>query len=197
MIGRNQLALALVALSIALFTTPALAPVQPALYHDTGWGTTANGTQLQERGVPVVAYENLSDRGQELYVKSLKDGGEYRVPLGDGAPDFRYATPGELGNAPNHTARQALESIAIERPEDDSHLPPADEPRREIQEYEDPEAPSVEEQRQRQQAALRYDLMETRTKKPPLGELPQLLRLFAVLGAVLALGVGGYLFASK
>jgi hypothetical protein len=39
--------------------------------------------------------------------------------------------------------------------------------------------------------------METRTEQPPLGALPQLLRLVAALLAVVSMGVGGYLLSSK
>ncbi|MFC7193496.1 hypothetical protein ACFQL4_00705 [Halosimplex aquaticum] len=54
-----------------------------------------------------------------------------------------------------------------------------------------------EQLQQRREQAMRYDAMETSTEQPPLGATPQLLRLAAVLFAVLSLGVGGYLFSSK
>ncbi|MEF8852584.1 MAG: hypothetical protein V5A44_00295 [Haloarculaceae archaeon] len=39
--------------------------------------------------------------------------------------------------------------------------------------------------------------MQTRTERPPLGSSPQLLRLGAVVLAVISLGAGGYFLSSS
>ena len=62
MIQHISISRVLVALGIVLLIAPALAPVQAMHFHDTGAGTTANGTELEEHGVRVVAYADLSER---------------------------------------------------------------------------------------------------------------------------------------
>jgi hypothetical protein len=130
MIGdRLSLAHLLVAVGVVLLVVPALAPVQQYRVHDTRAGTTADRADLEESGIEIVAYENLSDRGQELYRKTLENGGRYTVPVGQGAPDFEYESPdrGDGGGPTGPSVRRRSGTIAIERPPD-ADLPPADEP---------------------------------------------------------------------
>jgi hypothetical protein len=84
----------------------------------------------------------------------------------------------------------------VKRPVADDDLPPSDErfyPGRFEREGESLNESEVE---QRRQQVLRYDLMQTRTGDPPLNSPAQLLRLGAVLLAVLSLCTGGYLLSS-
>lgn len=198
----------LVALGIVLLMGPALFPVQPVLYHDTGERTMGNATELEEEGITVVSYENLSERGQELYVASLRADGEYSVPVGEGASDFEYPTSGELAAVEDYRQRRSMTRIAIERPPD-ADLPPADEPvefaeervrdeREQKGEHEGERTetpgtetgPTVAEMRQQ---IARYDLMSTRTDRPPLTAAPNLVRLLSTLLGIAAIGAGGYL----
>lgn len=189
---------ALVVCGIALLVAPALFPIQPVLSHDTRRGTVDDRTELEQQGFEIVAYENLSERGQDLYVRTLTNGGEYRVPQGEGAPDFTYHAPGDLDTAESYRERRARRGIIIERPAE-ADLPPADEPVRAAEDRDEAaeergtaDEPSVEERRRQ---IARYDLMTTRTARPPLTARSSLVRLLSVVLGVIALGVGGYLRA--
>lgn len=191
---RNTVGTALVVLALVLFTVPAVFPIQPMLVHDTEEVAPASPAELDRENAEIVAYENLSERGQEYYVTALENDGEYRVPLGEGAPEFDYPNQTERRRAYETNNESALRDLVIKRPADDDSLPPADE------RYFGPDEASdlnETEREQRRQQALRYDAIDTATAEPPLGATPQLLRLAAVLLAVLALGVGGYLLSSK
>ena len=187
---RNTLGTALVVLAAVLFVVPAFFPVQAALVHNTGASQPGEPELIREDGYDIVAYENLSERGQELYVKTLENGGEHSVTQGNGAPDFEYPTSAERGATFENGSLDRPGAIVVVRPEDDDDLPRADErpfgPPRE-----------GETEKERRERHLRYDAMDTRTEQPSLGALPQLLRLFAALLAVVSLGVGGYLISSK
>lgn len=217
--ARTILTRALVLLGAVLLVAPALVPIQPVLYHDTRHGTVDDRAELEAQGYEVVAYENLSARGQELYVATLRAGGEYYVPLGAGADEFPYPSPSELRDVRDYRQRSTLGRIVIERPTD-GDLPPADEPLRAAERPGKPggdrdrerdgtpgdgeratpadrergteDDRSVEERRQQ---IARYDVVETRTDLPPLEAPASLLRLLSVVGGVLALGIGGYLGA--
>jgi hypothetical protein len=197
---RNQLGSALVVLAIVLFVVPALFPVQPMLTHYTGTSTSAPPAELEQRGFDIVAYENLTERGQELYVEALEHDGEYRVPNGTGAPAFDYPTDAERREAYERRENESIEGpvrtgiVIIERPADDSSLPPSDE---RYFERDRGEGETDSNESQRREMILRYDEMRTSTEQPPLGAPPQLLRLGAVLLAVVSLGVGGYLLSSR
>jgi hypothetical protein len=187
---------ALLGLGVVLLVAPALFPIQPVLYHDTGPRTLDNRTQLQEQGYEIITYENLSDRGQELYVQTLRNGGEYTVPLGEGAADFAYPTAGDLGNVSDYRERNALRSVVIERSAN-TDLPPPDEPveaaehrKERAEERGTEDNMSVEEHRQ---MIARYDVMTTRTDHPPLTTPTPLARLLSTVLGVLALATGGYL----
>jgi len=189
---RNTIGTALVVLAIVLFVVPAVFPVQPMLTHDTRSSTNAPPAELRQQQIQVVTYENLSDRGQELYVETLEHDGEYRVGVDEGAPEFVYPTDAERHEAYESDNMTAAGSVVVVRPEDDSNLPRADEfyrPR--------DEDGNDDEAQQRRERAMRYDMMRTSTGQPPLGSTPQLLRLGAVMLAVVFLGVGGYLLSSK
>jgi hypothetical protein len=189
---RSQLGTGLAVLAVVLFAVPAFFPVQPMLTHDTGETAPAPPEELRQQGYEIVAYENLTERGQELYVTTLENDGEYRVAVGEGADDFAYPTDGEVRAMYDNGTEPG---IVVERPEDASSLPSSDErfygyP----SEDEDVNESQLE---QRRQTIERYDAMSTRTAQPPLGATPQLIRLLSVLLAVLSLGVGGYLLSSK
>ncbi|WP_459194439.1 hypothetical protein [Halosimplex sp. J119] len=192
---RNTLGTALVVLAIVLFTVPAFFPVQPVLVHDTDRSVNAPPEELRQEGYRIIGYENLSSRGQELYVEALKQRRDYSVPQGQGADEFPYLNQTEIQQVYRNDNRSDLDQVVIKRPADDSGLPPAGEYYHER----DPEETNMTEQEreQRRERALRYDAIETTMEQPPLGATPQLLRLAAVLFAVLSLGVGGYLFSSK
>lgn len=188
---------ALLVVGVAALLLPAMFPVQQVLYHETRAGTTANGSQLEAQGYTVIAYENLSERGQEIYVAALRTGGEYTVPIGDGAAEFPYQRPDNYSEIRDYQRQRALTSVVIERPAD-ADLPPPDEPV-DVVEYEaEEQAGSVNqtEMEQRQRQTARYDLMTVRRGTPPLTDASNLLRLGAALFGVVAIGVGGYLRAS-
>lgn len=181
---RHTIGTALIALGAVLLVLPAFFPVQPILVHDTGFNTFDGPEDFAQEGIKVVHYESLSERGQELYVRTLDAGGEYHVAPGEGAPDFEYLTSNEQTEAFEDTQNQRPGVVVIERP-DNADLPPADEPF-------DRTAPEGEKD-ERSKQVQRYDMMGTATEPPGLGAVPQLLRLAAALIAVLSLGVGGYL----
>jgi len=198
---RSQIGIALVAAGVVLLLVPSLAPVQQVLYHETGPGTVENGTTLEREGFTVVEYEELSDRGQELYGRALRNGGRTTVPVGHGASDFPYLAESELAEYENYEERERARSVVIERP-DGSDLPPADEPLRaaEYRVREDGEneqsTPSEAEIQQRESEIARYDVMATYSGEPPLNGTQHLLRLLALLAGVVAIGTGGYLLAT-
>ncbi len=187
---RNTVGLALVVLAVILFTLPAFFPVQAVLTHNTGPGSFDSRAELEENGVEIIGYENMSERGQELYRQTLEAGGSYSVSQGNGATDFGYLTGAER-QVRTERPRQRPSLVAIERPEDAS-LPPADEPFERVRGGGDESGDE-----QRRQQVQRYDLMDTSTEPPSLGALSQLLRLAAALLGVLSLCVGGYLYASN
>ena len=191
---RNTLGTALVVLALVLFAVPAIFPIQPMLFHDTDRTAHEPPEQLKQENVEIIAYENMSNRGQEYYRKALENDGEYSVPVDQGAPEFDYLNRTERRRAYETNNESALRAVVIERPKDDSDLPPADE--RSVRPDPD-ENVSDDEREARQQAIERYDLIETQTSEPPLGATAQLMRLASVLFAVLSLGVGGYLLSSN
>ena len=182
---------------VAALLVPALFPVQQVLYHESRAGTMANESQLERQGYTVIAYENLSERGQEIYVAAIETPGEYTVPVGQGAPEFPYQRPANVSEIEDYQRQRALTSVVIERP-DDADLPPPDEPV-EVVEYEaeergEPVNETAIEQRQRQTA--RYDMLTVRQGTPLLTASSNLLRLAVAMFGIIAIGVGGYLRAS-
>jgi len=197
---RERAGTALVGVGVLLLVLPAVFPVGLVPVHDTNPTTTANGTQLEEDGVTVIAYGNLSDRGQELYVESLERPGEYHVVDGDGAPEFPYPRPDEREQTDGDTPVTGL--VAIDRAGHQEELRQADEFGRdrrtggggaEVESGSD----SVEEAERQRAVRERYDLVATRMDQPPLDAPAQLVRLASVLLAVVCLGVGGYLLSSR
>lgn len=174
---RRAVGAGLLVLGVLSLVAPVFLPVGSELVHDTGPFTDENRAGLEERGVTVVAYESMSERGQELYREALLTDGRYSVPTGEGIPRLSY---------PDGDSRL----VAVERPADDEDLPPSDELGSVPTEGDLPE-----EERERRQTVQRYDLMELSTGTPPLDSLSQLLRLVAGLVAVVSLGAGGYLSA--
>ncbi|MDS0474541.1 hypothetical protein [Natrinema sp. 1APR25-10V2] len=187
---RTTIGTALIALAIALFVVPSLFPVQAVLTHDTRAITFDGREKLEEEGVRIVPYENLSDRGQELYVRTLENDGMYRVSPGQGAPEFDYMTGAERSQTRREKPDTRPGYVAIERPEN-ATLPTADEPFDQEHQARDGGAES------HRKTVMRYDLMEVSRGPPPLGSTPQLLRLAASLLAVLSAGIGGYLISSR
>ncbi|MDS0281331.1 hypothetical protein [Haloarcula onubensis] len=198
----------LVVVGVVALLGPALVPVQQVLYHEVGAGTTMNGSQLEAEGYTVVGYENLSERGQEIYVAALESPDrEYTVPVGEGAPEFPYDGAVEADRREDYRTYQRLTGIVVERP-DDADLPPPAEPvgRIDYQREQRDERPTsqnateseADTQRQRalerrEQAIGRYDLLTVRKGSPPLTDPANLVRLGAVAFGAVALGVGGYL----
>lgn len=203
---------ALLVVGVVALLVPALFPVQQVLFHETGPGTTANESELEAQGYTVIEYENLSERGQEIYLAALRSPNRaYTVPAGQGASEFPYNGADDLGETNRSEAyeeRRRLTSIVIERP-DDADLPPPDEPvdriRSEPERREEAAASGGETatpvdtaSRQRQleqqrQVAARYDLLTVRQGTPPATHGGTLLRLASVLFGAVSIGVGGYL----
>ncbi|MFB6138463.1 MAG: hypothetical protein ABEJ42_09050 [Halobacteriaceae archaeon] len=109
-------AVGLVLASLPLFFVPALFPAGDVLEHDTSPYLAANASLEGSDAARVVTYENLTERARTLYRETLRRGGTYRVPLDEGAPEFRYPEPGTTDYRP----------LVIVRPAD-ADLPPADE----------------------------------------------------------------------
>lgn len=186
MSGRDLLTTAGIVIGLLLIIAPALFPIQPVLYHDTTRSVTGNETVLEQHGFEVVAYENLSNRGKELYVGALENDGEYITPIGTGAPEYPYPTPGMLADAESITEYTKSEAVAIKRPAT-SDLPPADE---RVYIMDGGEEGAVDEQTR--QLKLRYDAMTTRTDRPPLTAIGSIIRLLSVCIGIITVGVGGY-----
>ena len=199
----------LLVVGVAALLVPALVPVQQVLYHDTGTGTTANGSGLEAQGYTVVEYENLSERGREIYVAALRSPERsYTVPAGEGAPEFPYDGAADMDEANDGEAyeeRQRRTSVVIERP-DDADLPPPDEPvdrvRAEPPRQEEAASggetainESARQQRleQRRQTIAGYDIVTVRQGTPPVTHSGTLLRLGSMLLGTVAVGLGGYL----
>lgn len=193
----DTLGTVLVVVGVLAVLLPAAFPVGDVLYHETRIGETGNESQLERQGYTVVAYENLSERGQELYVTALESSEPYTVAAGQGAAEFPYRMEASLRDVEDYERRRVLTSIVIERPPD-ADLPPADEPV-EMVEYEAEErdtSPNRSEIERRQRQTARYDVMQVRRGLPPLAASSNLLRLGAVALGVVAVSVGGYLRAS-
>ena len=192
----DTLGTVLVVIGVAAILLPAAFPVQQVLYHETRAGTMANESTLEQQGYTIVAYENLSERGQDIYVAALESPEPYIVPAGQGAAEFPYETPAGFEDIEDYQRRRALTSIVIERP-DESDLPPPDEPI-EMVDYEAEQRSSVNQTalEQRRQQTARYDLMTVEKSTPPLTASSNLLRLGAVALGAVAVGLGGYLRAS-
>ncbi len=187
---RTQIGAGLVVVGLLAFGLALAFPVQSVHVHDTTTASTLNETQAEEVGVPVVAYENLSDRGQELYVETLENGGTYRVPVGEGAEDFAYPTneearaPGGLVEGESNQTSNVV--VVVKRPTDDGDLPPADE----TPAFADEDGPN-------ESTVMRYDLMTTRTKKPPIGSGAHAPRLAGLVLGLTSLTAGAYVLVSK
>lgn len=112
----RQLAFGLLLLSALLFGAATAVPPQDVRMHDTSPYLGENASLNEDAPVRIVAYENLSERGQELYRKTLKNDGRYWVPLDEGATDYEYYETQSIEN----------EALVIVRPQN-TDLPPADE----------------------------------------------------------------------
>jgi len=157
-------------LGISLLASIFLFPVGYHLSHSTG--IPANDTTAASADnsveIEIIAYQNLSDRGKELYKKTLTAGGGYTVTNGEGAPEFPYLTEREQSKEEKPLLAT---SVIIKRPANDSGLPPADQP----PEY-----------------GTRYEFLATSAFKPPLTAAPWMLRYLAGLVGVVLLAGSGY-----
>jgi len=205
----------LLVVGVVALLVPALFPVQQVLYHETRAGTTADGSELRAEGYTVIEYENLSERGREIYVAALRSPDRaYTVPVGQGAPEFPYDGADDLGDVSGQAEfeeRRRLTSVVIERP-DDADLPPADEPVERFDRERPPredaadggetasrnetatesDRPSEQDLAQRRQVIAKYDLVTVGQRTPPVTDSGNLLRLGSVLLGTIAIGVGGY-----
>ncbi|AQL41605.1 hypothetical protein BV210_02240 [Halorientalis sp. IM1011] len=208
MIDRSKISVALLVVGAVLLIAPAVAPVQSVLFHDIRGEFTMSESELEERGVTVIAYENLSDRGKELYERSLRNDGHYRAPAGTGASDFEYRADSEEDVRSGFGPR----AVAIERP-DDPDFPSVDErPVRERRppdeggevggtggseaaggDTADAQANGTADQPPEPREENEYNLMETRLGQPPLTDGGNLLRFLSILVGVVTVGSGGYL----
>jgi hypothetical protein len=180
---RTTLGAGLILVGLILCGLALAFPVDPVRVHDTRGATNMNVSVAEEYDYRVVAYENLSERGQELYVKTLENGGVYRVPVGQGAEDFAYPDPAVI-----RSTNRSLDyrGLLIERPANDGHLPPAD------------EHPSMAEDAPANESTVtRYESMSTRTTDPPLGSGAHVPRLLALALGIGSLTAGAYLLVSK
>ncbi|RXK49453.1 hypothetical protein [Halorientalis pallida] len=218
MISRSRISAALLVVGAVLLITPGVVPVQPVLSHEIGGAITAEPSELESEDVEVIAYENLSERGKELYERALRDDGSYVVPTGEGAPDFQYRAELETEREDDSVQRFGPRTVAIERP-DDPDFPVVDErvPERRPPESEPGEADETgggdaeggarasanttdapddepdERTAERPRDAGRYNLLRTSFGNPSLTDPGNLLRFVAVLAGVVILGSGGYL----
>jgi len=180
---RTKLGVGLILAGLLLCGLALAFPVEPVRVHDTGAATNMNESVAEGYDYRVVEYENLSERGQELYVKTLENGGVYRVPIDEGAEDFPYP---DLAVIRSTNRSLDYRGLLIERPANDSHLPPAD------------ENPSLAEDVPANESTVtRYELIRTQTKRPPLGSGAYVPRLLGLGLGIAALTAGGYLLVSK
>lgn len=201
MISRSRISTALLVVGAVLLIAPALAPVQPVLSHEVGGTITGERSDLREENIEIITYENLSDRGKALFEQALRNDGSYRVPVGEGASDFEYRTELDPEGDDDSPRPYGPRTVAVERP-DDPDFPAVDERRPQRRPPEgaqretggtDDSAGSSEQSAQREQERERYNILQTRLTQPPLTDSGNLLRFFAVLGGVVAVGGGGYL----
>jgi hypothetical protein len=212
-IARSRIAAALLVVGAILLIAPAVMPVQQILLHEAEGPLLIERAELEERGVEVVAYENLSDRGKELYEQTLRNDGSYRIPAGQGATDFQYRTELDADEESEPRQRFGPRVVAIERPEDGDlptldrgvpeRRPPNSEPREASEasgetdgEPGDTTATSTDEtgnQSPEQREETEYTLLRTSYGQPPLTDSGNLLRFVSVLAGVVMLGSGGYL----
>lgn len=195
--SRNStLTTALIVAGIALVLAPMLVPIPTVLVHDTRDSTVAGADELRQRGYTIVAYENLSERGQELYVEALEHGGRYTASEGEGASEFNYSASIQSGS--RFRAGPSPGTLVIERPPD-ADLPPPDERVDEAQ-FITEEArqranatgePVPSEEEIRRQIA-RYDAISVRADKPPIGDPASLARFVSAAAGIILIGIGGY-----
>lgn len=163
----DRLGPAAIALGAVLLAAPFALPADSVRWHDTDPTIEDNVTLIESEGYDIVTYGALSSRGQELYVRTLENGGSHRVPVGDGAPEFTYPTESELDES-NVTERLTAGAVVVERPDGGTDLPPADEGA----------------------GHTRYELLQTATREPPFTSPQRLARLAAFALGLLTFGYG-------
>ena len=215
MIDRSKVAAALLVLGVVLLVAPAVVAVESVLYHEVQGSVQAEEETLQQRGVEIVEYENLSDRGKTLFEEALRNEGNYVVPVGEGASDFDYRTDPAPETEDGAPSRYPPGVIAIERPEDGDLPGLYDRPaRRPVDESRQDEAggsgtgdgasdanatetnesaTDQEDAPERSQRPEEYNVFRARLGQPPLTDSGNLLRFLSVLIGVVAVGSGGYL----
>ena len=174
---RTQVAVALALLAIPLLGMPAILPVDPVLVHNTGDTTKANNTSaLQQYHYGVYDASNLSERGREIYRNALQTEDAYRVPVGQGAPEFQYPTREAVSNLSqtNITAALRMSSVALVRSPDDG-LPPADEA----------------------EGAREFETLSTYTAEPEMGSGAYVHHILGLALGMVALVSAAYLVVAK
>lgn len=129
---RTLLGILLIVVALPLLAMPATMSVEPYQYHETtptldafNESGSVNESRLESNVATVVAYQNLSERGQELYTKSLENDGRITFPVGEGAPDFEYLSEADVSELPPSEAYKAG-TVIVKRPID-TDLPAPDE----------------------------------------------------------------------
>ncbi|MFB6082753.1 MAG: hypothetical protein ABEJ94_00735 [Halorientalis sp.] len=190
MISRSRISAALLVLGAVLLLAPALAPVQPVLSHEVAGTITADRSDLRNEDIDVMTYENLSERGKVLYERTLRNGGSYRVPVGEGAPEFQYRAEPTPGRDDDSVRAYGPRTVAIEPP-DDADFPVVDE---RVRRRRPPDGERRETNDSTPQGSPeRYTIFRTSVDQPPLTDPANLLRFLSVLAGVVAIGGGGYL----
>jgi hypothetical protein len=157
-----------VVLGIALLASVAMFPVEDDMILESDRKIIDNsfGNESEEEilNIRAIHYENLSDQGKEAYIKVLEsEEGRYVMDKGEEPSDFPFVTPSEYGQG-------NVKMIAIKRPENDSHLPPADE----------------------SEDQTRYDQILTYREKPPRTSEEWFPRYIAIVLGVVSLGRSGH-----
>jgi hypothetical protein len=156
---------------LALLAAAVAVPVGQIDKHDTRAQSMQSNEEITA-SYTVLAYEELSDRGREVYRRALENDGTYAVPEGEGASEFTYLTRDELNGMSPEQQRQATQYVIDRRGA--SSLPPADES--------DPDA--------------RYDLITVGTYDPEFPSEQHVPNLAAAAVGLVCLGVGGYRYVS-
>lgn len=163
-------------LGVVLIAMPVIAPPAPVLEHDSGMSVrSTNASELAAQSYGIYHYENLSDRAQQIYRETLRNGGEHRVPLGEGASEFQYLDREALNAYEDEPLGGTAETVVVIIRPNDSSLPPADEGL----------------------GQKRYDAMTTREIEPAVGSGAYVPQFAALLVGVNVLCLSSYLLVGR
>jgi len=174
---RKKVSFVLLLLSVVLFGVFLTTSVNDVRIHDTSLYISERSSVHDVEYTPIVEYENLSERGQEIYRATLENDGRYWTPIGEGASDFEYSANTTVKNdtvSGSGFEGGRVPTIIIERPEDDAFLPPIDEP------YEE-----------------KYDWMATSTQEPPIMSGKHNRKLGSISFAIITLISGVYVYTTR